>query len=148
MGRDTTQFFQIVLKGRLHLCAPLLLFSAFEHSVGHLLVGVTQLTLNGLHLALQIVFALLFVNILFGFALDNLLHIKHLQFACDDFEQVDSTLFERGHLQQTLFVCNANAKVTADIVYQSRWVINATQGHTCFSGYVLHAFENLVGLVL
>ncbi len=86
MRRHPTQLLQLAFKSLLHLLAPFFLLRPFLHGVGYLLVRVTQLLLNGLHLTVQIVFALLFVYILTCLVLDGSLHLKHLQLGVQQFQ--------------------------------------------------------------
>ena len=81
MGAHTFEFFQLLVECLCHLLRPFFCFGPVPEVFDFLLGRVfTEFILNGFHLLLQEVFALLLINSLFGFVLDGQFDFEQLRF--------------------------------------------------------------------
>ena len=121
-----------------HLFRPFLFLGflfqllAFRRSL-----AATQFLLDILHLLLQEVFALLFVQVFARLHADVLLQFQQLRLAVEDFQQSEQAVFQFVFPQQVHLVFHAERHVRADKVDGDDGIRDIAQGKLRLVGYLV-----------
>ena len=119
-----------------HLLGPVLLGRLLAQSL-QLAVGTfAQLVLNRAHLLLQVVIALLLVDLLLDTALDLVLQLDELLLAHQNLQQLAGTGQQTGRLQQRLAVFVRKLEVRTDEVDDSPLGVDILDGERRLLGHV------------
>ena len=94
--------------------------------------AVTQLLLNGLHLLIQIVFALRALHLGFDAGFDLFLDLQHRHLALHQAIDLLQTLTDRQRLQKLLLLCHFDAQMARYQIRQFRRIITFRNGRKCF----------------
>ena len=143
------ELLQLALEGLAHLLRPPLLRGLRAHLLDLLLDGVAaQLVLDGLHLLVQEVLALLAVHLGAHLALDLVLHLQQLKLLGQVRQQQVGPLAEVGHLQHALLLGHLGVHVAADEVDQERGRVDVLDRELGLGGDVRALLDDLQREVL
>ena len=135
-GVQPLDFLQLLLEGLADLLGPVLLGRLLAQSL-QLAVGTfAQLVLNRAHLLLQVVIALLLVDLLLDTALDLVLQLDELLLAHQNLQQLAGTGQQTGRLQQRLAVFVRKLEVRTDEVDDSPLGVDILDGERRLLGHV------------
>ena len=134
-GVQPLDLLQLLLEGLAHLLGPVLLLGRLAHLLDVGVGAVAQLVLNGAHLLLQVVVALLLVDLLLDALLNLALQIGQLLFADEYLQQLAGAGQQAGGLQQRLAVFVRKLHVGADEVDDAALRVDVLDGEGCLLGH-------------
>ena len=127
-GVQPLDLLQLLLEGFAHLRGPVLLLGLLAHLLDVGIGAVAQLVLDRAHLLLEVVVALLLVDLLLDTLLNLVLQLGQLLLADQDFEQLAGAGQQAGGLQQRLAVFVRQLHVGADEVDDAAFRVDVLDG--------------------
>ena len=111
-----------------HGLAPFLGLRFFLQLVQVQLGRIAQLVLDGLHLLLQEILALLLVDALLGLVLYAQLEVDELRFLVEQFEQLVAALHQHVLFEQGLLVLHVEGHVGTYVIDEEHGVFDVADG--------------------
>ena len=134
-GIQPLDLLQLLLEGFAHLRGPVLLLGLLAHLLDVGIGAVAQFVLDRTHLLLEVVVALLLVDLLLDALLNLVLQLGQLLLADQDFEQLAGAGQQAGGLQQRLAVFVRQLHVGADEVDDTALRVDVLDGESRLLGH-------------
>ena len=134
-GVQPLDFLQLLLEGLADLLGPVLLLGLLAHLLDVGVGAVAQLVLNRAHLLLEVVVALLLVDLLLHALLNLAFQLGQLLLADQYFEQFTGTGQQAGGFQQRLAVLVRQLHVRADEVDDAALGVDVLNGERRLLGH-------------
>ena len=134
-GVQPLDLLQLLLEGFAHLRGPVFLLGLLAHLLDVGIGAVAQFVLDRTHLLLEVVVALLLVDLLLDALLNLVLQLGQLLLADQDFEQLAGAGQQAGGLQQRLAVFVRQLHVGADEVDDAALRVDVLDGESRLLGH-------------
>ncbi len=148
LGVEALQLIQLLFKSLGNVIRPILLLSPGAHFLYlHLIRRPPELFLNGLHLLVQEVLALLLVKLRFNFRLNFILHLQHLQLMVEMPEYGIGPFHQVILFQQLLFPMHFQVHIGRNEVHQESIRLNILDRNRRFGWNIGRLFDDVQGHV-
>ena len=143
VGVHALEFAHLALESFAHFVAPFFSFSLLFESLHVLTCSVaTELLLDGFHLLLEVVFALLLVDVETRFVLYRSLDFKELRLFGENIEKEIATLGEVVEFEEFDLVAERDAKVRADEIDEADRFFDIANSESSFVGDRVGILDN------